>query len=412
MIRFLRLINFRLFEYLELPLNQVTILVGRNNTGKSTVVEALAIVLSLPRRFHDVLGLDIVEVMERYRGGCKYLVRTGAPYSEVELRLDDETIRATVLTGPLQDKEGLLREAGHLWEGILRLLMERARTKFREKLRDLEAEIRALEHRYRILESRALEKKLEALRMQMEDLVRRESEFVAQYLREDLKREDLLAAVLQRGDSLLCAGYVTLRDKEVAVEIFDSECIVKLPQVLVRVPWLRRDLKGLLTRLEQEVEPLLRVVEFLRKEVPYFWDLRGEKIVFRFGERTEIVPLDATGDGLRSLIELLVPISLGAELVLLEEPERHMHPGYLDIYCRELVKQLRKENAKTQYVITTHSLEFLRDILDHAREEEVLDKVTVVRLHRLPDGTVDAEVIPGKEAYNELEELGSDLRGI
>ncbi len=44
MLSELRLENFRCFEDHTIPLRPLTIIVGRNNAGKSTIVEALRIV--------------------------------------------------------------------------------------------------------------------------------------------------------------------------------------------------------------------------------------------------------------------------------------------------------------------------------------------------------------------------------
>ena len=51
MLTKLTLRNFRGFERHELPLREVTIVVGRNNAGKSTVVEALRLISIVVSRY-------------------------------------------------------------------------------------------------------------------------------------------------------------------------------------------------------------------------------------------------------------------------------------------------------------------------------------------------------------------------
>jgi hypothetical protein len=51
MLTKLRVQNFRGFEDHEIPLRKRTLIVGRNNAGKSTIVEALRLVSLVTRRY-------------------------------------------------------------------------------------------------------------------------------------------------------------------------------------------------------------------------------------------------------------------------------------------------------------------------------------------------------------------------
>ena len=131
--------------------------------------------------------------------------------------------------------------------------------------------------------------------------------------------------------------------------------------------------------------------------------------MLKFGERREIIPVSVASDGLLALLELFAPSVYGVRINLIEEPEVHMHPGFLERYVSELIKFVRGRSL--QYVMTTHSLEFLRYLLGDAKRQGVLGEVSVVRLYRLPDGEVDYEVLNGEEAHEELEVIKGDLRG-
>lgn len=61
--------------------------------------------------------------------------------------------------------------------------------------------------------------------------------------------------------------------------------------------------------------------------------------------------------------------------------------------------------------MATQSLEFLDYLLNAAKEGGVLDRVRLVRLYLMPDGSIDYEQLSGEEAYDERHELESDLRG-
>lgn len=54
MITEIKLSNFRGFDNHTIPLRPVTIIVGKNNAGKSTIVEALRLISAITRRFQGL----------------------------------------------------------------------------------------------------------------------------------------------------------------------------------------------------------------------------------------------------------------------------------------------------------------------------------------------------------------------
>ena len=54
MLRKIAFKNYRCFEDSELDIRQIAIIVGNNNAGKSTVIEAMRIIASISQRFKNV----------------------------------------------------------------------------------------------------------------------------------------------------------------------------------------------------------------------------------------------------------------------------------------------------------------------------------------------------------------------
>ena len=55
--------------------------------------------------------------------------------------------------------------------------------------------------------------------------------------------------------------------------------------------------------------------------------------------RGEYVPLNVVGDGTRLLLLGVAALScLGADLIILDDPEVHLHPGYMDVLSRCVVE--------------------------------------------------------------------------
>jgi len=127
------------------------------------------------------------------------------------------------------------------------------------------------------------------------------------------------------------------------------------------------------------------------------------------GDRYSI-PYDFMGDGFKSMVGLLWELRVSEEqnyALLLEEPENHMHPGYI----RDLVGFLTAftTNEDTQLFITTHNMDFIREFLGHPDKSlkpylQENFQIVQVRKHA-------SKVLDYGQAKSELEELHLDLRG-
>jgi len=67
MITEITLSNFRGFDNHSIPLRPVTIIVGKNNAGKSTVVEALRLISVITRRFQGLNYHELPSWIDRPR---------------------------------------------------------------------------------------------------------------------------------------------------------------------------------------------------------------------------------------------------------------------------------------------------------------------------------------------------------
>ncbi len=54
MLRSIEFQNYRCFEEHSLPVNKETIIVGRNNAGKSTIVEGLRLISLITQRYKNL----------------------------------------------------------------------------------------------------------------------------------------------------------------------------------------------------------------------------------------------------------------------------------------------------------------------------------------------------------------------
>jgi len=103
------------------------------------------------------------------------------------------------------------------------------------------------------------------------------------------------------------------------------------------------------------------------------------------------------------------------KIVLLEEPENHMHPGYL----KQLVKIIIKfsEELNIQFFMTSHNADFIESFFNKnlsQKEKRYLNKeLLTLRMGKIEKGDyATLKTYDYKEAKETLNEFFIDLRGV
>lgn len=128
------------------------------------------------------------------------------------------------------------------------------------------------------------------------------------------------------------------------------------------------------------------------------------------GEKYDI-PFDFMGDGFKSIVGLLWELmddDVENEIVLIEEPENHMHPGYVSELVHFLIDLARDEDI--QFFITTHDHDFIKDFFAEMPEEKreyLEDEFSLIKMDDF-----GADVLNYEDAEHHLRDLHLDLRGI
>lgn len=119
------------------------------------------------------------------------------------------------------------------------------------------------------------------------------------------------------------------------------------------------------------------------------------------------VPVALAGDGLRALTRLVYALATPKDaLLLVEEPEVHMHPRALDAAARAMVATVGRGN---QVVVSTHSLDLIDDLIRAADAAGKLDDFAVFRT-AIVDGELRTSRFPGDEAKFARDQIEEDLR--
>jgi AAA15 family ATPase/GTPase len=126
------------------------------------------------------------------------------------------------------------------------------------------------------------------------------------------------------------------------------------------------------------------------------------------GEKYQ-VPYEFTGEGFKTLLGLLWELSGDDDdVLLLEEPENHMHPRYIHEFVHWFVDVV--EDTETQMFLTTHDIDFIRSFFDFVEPSQKQFLSEEFRLLKMD------QTLPEVYEYDEAEELSKemqvDLRGI
>ncbi|KYC96150.1 hypothetical protein B4102_3556 [Heyndrickxia sporothermodurans] len=119
-----------------------------------------------------------------------------------------------------------------------------------------------------------------------------------------------------------------------------------------------------------------------------------------------LVPVNMFGDGLRKALTLASAlINAQNGLLLIDELETGIHTSILGEFFQWLVNACKEFNI--QLFATTHSLEAIDSILDATKKD--LDKLTVYRLENRNNETY-VKRFPGDTLYDIRYQLGQDVR--
>jgi len=175
-----------------------------------------------------------------------------------------------------------------------------------------------------------------------------------------------------------------------------------------------------ISKRKPEDSERLHIIEEIVKKNNLIGNLEGlsfDNVLFSTEEGIKAHSFNFLGDGFKSIIGLLWQFSskkMNDSVILLDEPETHMHPGYI----RELIKFIIEFSKKMniQFFITTHSLDVLEIILSEDLEKDekyyIEKELRILRMDKVKETTTIAECIDYNEAKETKDELLLDLRGV
>lgn len=167
-----------------------------------------------------------------------------------------------------------------------------------------------------------------------------------------------------------------------------------------------------LVGIEKDIEEIIKRDRLL----PGLERFRINALLVNRPNGSRIIQMDLMGDGFKSLVGLIYEIRSAkrGHIIMLEEPEVHLHPGYL----MELVKNITdlSKDSDLQFFISTHSSDLIQFFLDNdalgkERSSYLSKNLEIIRLNKTEDSILP-DFLDYREAQKEFKNLEIDLRGI
>jgi len=399
MLDSLKIKNYRCIDEFEMnDIKPITIFVGRNNTGKSSILECVSLICSASNGFYDSLGNDLYENIVRKRGGEEYLDKM--------IKIGETNAHIEAISNNIMEKIDINRDGIKIRNGY-EFYYNDAIDRYIEVLKSrLEYDLRRT--RVTLSQRESVERRMDLIQMQLDDLkkdILNYVEFFIEYYNEDEKKFEF---VLHLSDSFINKLGSIIEERYIR---FPTEQIIRTTEsnksnTVFMVEPTFDYLKELQRRIAKSGD-LIRVLRRLRRTIPNFEDIREveDNFVIYLRNSETPLPLQAMGDGFQARLAILSGLStIRKGFSILEEPETKLHPGYM----MSIVEEILNTVNNIQYFISTHNIEFIEMMLD-----KNTNLVNIVRLFKIEgQEKLDYEILNGEEALEEIDVLKLDLRGI
>ena len=404
--------NYKGLEEIQFPCGSINILVGPNNTGKSSILESIFMSISSLNNFEDILKNDLSYLFDLEMVDVKHFIQHGKEESTIELELKDNNKLELNIT---YSKKGYsLDFADYFLNFINKTSIDKGSNitqyssrKIPSRIFSVRGEINMFQEMFSEIDKGDLKRKSDLENMLKIMYEKMDSE-IQDYKNELIDSEKMF--LTSKLNNNLIAIHVTMDSYVGEIPINNNKMSTdyKIP-LIISTPNKYNDMEGIHKKLVK-TKKLKEVLDFLINRIPYFEDIRqvdGELLVLLKNQK-EPLPLSFMGDGFKTLLKLsfMAPLVKNG-VVLFEEPETSLHPYYLDILAKEIVVN----SVDSQFFISTHSSEMLERILEKAEKLDKMESVRILRLRRLSEGYIEREILSGGEAKEEIESINTDLRG-
>lgn len=424
--------GYRAIEKLTIHPKRINILVGANNSGKSSILEILSLLCTIQSGFIDKTGINTWNYLI---GTKKYdpasLIHTNSPFASISIFIPAQkiTLKLSYSESGYEDRE----VGGKITEGLLTLSdsyllstdilstiiqqgkKNRSSSGFNRMSfntgsfdvshdeEDDEIQVSAINKIKENIAQIAYQSSKTTIQLIDNDTLA--CLFADVRMAEYLKNRPQGFHAATAGIEKIISGIRSYYQWE--GNQYESPSAIRMRTV--------SDISYISTLFEKMLADgsIRNFEKVIQDKIPYVEDIRKSQekgiLVYLKGEP---IPrsLTSMGDGFTALVEILAMNTLVRDgTIIMEEPENNLHPGFIDIFS----EQILKDTSNNQYFISTHSSDLIETILERAKHTQKLQDIRLIILHKHMHLTYPvAEEMTGEEALDEIETIHSDLRGI
>ncbi len=375
-------------RHAAIDINGLTVIAGKNDTGKSTVGKVLYAIfraLEMGDAFFDYMKKN--EILNEYvRPLCRKYI--ASPSLDADLK--QQLAQLLKISELLLTQEDSVDKLGKLnVPQLLTLIGNIERSLVGKNETDIADYAQHAKQGFFAVQQASIEEKMAFNFERTFDVM-----FNGTVL--NSKHKELgYCEVLQKNNQVLRAKIVSDRltvqlDTILTQSIFRDVVYVESPFVLERVQTQRKphwnELKHALRRKAvpknwKEETGNKQIVEFIQKnilgkaQISFNEDL--DDFVYQVDEQAEKLTMANVACGVKSFVLLLLLLKLNIlnkeTLLVLDEPENHLHPEFQIKYA-QMIALLVKEGFSV--VLTSHSPTFIQALNYYARKLEVQSKVS------------------------------------
>lgn len=434
MIDTLTIEGYRAIKTLTLNPRRINILVGANNSGKSSILEILSLCILAHSEMKDIVGTHIWQYLSKVRQYYpQNIVHTACNGSSVTISYDNKRMTTSLIfeeTGYRDNTLGGIISNKIFSEADNYLFT----TDFLKTLRsDFEKFGSMVVHdssgntfpSYSSILDRESKQDISLIEQELLSHIKQkiiQEAYESPKIIISVTDNDIIthvyAEILTQQNRRLSENITSLAGLS---HIFTGLRIYKKPQKKEPdIPTIMRmktasDFRYINLLFEKMMEgwEIQAFEKLISEKIPYVVDIKKstEKgvLIYLKGESAPR-PLTSMGEGFITLVELLALNTLVKKgLIIMEEPENNLHPGFIDVFGEQVID----DTSQNQYFISTHSSDLIETLLERAKHSQKLDDIRIIILHKHMHLSYPvAEEMTGEEALDEIEAIHSDLRGI
>lgn len=408
----LRIDNFALIKHAEIDIDGITVIAGNNNSGKSTVGKILYSMFNALNDLDDKIHIQREE-----------LLMDAVRYSFYE------TVKEERLTSRYPITHHIVRrvlndiEDGEIgWESIFASIHERFGLELSSEVKaklQKEVEVVCTWPRERLLMDSLQSSFQGVFNRQINSLYR-----VGEEAKVDLLIKDTITSLsFQQNDLISYSSNISLINKAIyyssplVIDFIDGwrypDVLMRnLCRLLVNYGDAVTDDQNLFAQSIQQGR-LEGVIQKIKSVIPGQLVRDGRNYALQLPNCSEPVNLKNLSTGIKAfmVLKMLIEASIinRRDVVILDEPEIHLHPTWQLVYA-EVIVLLQKE-FNLSVVITTHSHFFLNAIETYSRKYATFDKLNLYLAEVEEDGAIIKNVTNASEQiYKKMAEAVATLR--